>query len=91
MYKYSQSVGGFYPIDPFTENNYFPDDSVAVTDDEHQELMRGQSEGKEITPDSNGRPVLTDPVPIDPMSQPTPEEKLNALGLSKEDLKALLA
>jgi hypothetical protein len=90
MYKYSPSTRGFYYADPFTEDNYFPDDSVDVSDDEHQELMNGQGQGKEITPGSDGRPILTDPPSADPMFQPTPEEKLNELGLTKEDLKALL-
>ena len=39
------------------------DGGVAITEDEWRNLLAGQSAGKEITTDADGRPVLTDPVP----------------------------
>lgn len=40
-----------------------PPDAVEITADEHAELLAGQSAGKLIRPDAEGRPVLIDPPP----------------------------
>lgn len=88
MFKYSLSTLGFYHEDIHGEN--IPADAIEITDDEHEALIQGQSEGKQITTGSDGRPVLTDPPPAEAVPVQTPEEKLAALGLTKEDLKALL-
>jgi hypothetical protein len=89
MYYYSPSTRGFYSKSFHGED--IPTDAMEITEEEHTALMQGQSEGKQITPGSDGRPILTDPPPADPIPVQTPEEKLAALGLTKEDLKALLA
>src|SRR5690606_20629371 len=38
-----------------------PVDAVEITQQQHTALLQGQSEGKVITADENGRPVLADP------------------------------
>ena len=87
MYKYSPSTHGFYHDDI---HNEIPDDCVIISDEKHKTLLDGQGKGKEITPDANGNPVLTDPSPTEPIPEQTPEEKLAALGLTIDDLKSLL-
>ena len=63
---YSPQTGGFY--DAAFHGDSIPDDAVEITAELHSELMEGQSQGQIITPDKNGFPVLTDPLP------PTAEE-----------------
>lgn len=58
---YSKSTGGFY--DTEIHGNAIPSDAVEITNEEHAALLIGQSAGKLITADTNGAPVLTDPVP----------------------------
>ena len=43
------------------------DGGVEITEEEWRELLAGQSAGKEITTDLDGRPMLTDPVPEIPV------------------------
>lgn len=57
---YSRSTGGFYT--PDVNGTNIPNDAVQITNDKHQELMNGQSEGMVITPDENGNPVLVERV-----------------------------
>ena len=63
---YSKITGGFY--DAFIHGDDIPADAVEITAEEHQALFEGQSNGKIITADKNGKPVLQDPPP------PTPEQ-----------------
>ena len=63
---YSQSTGGFY--DPAIHGVNMPADAAQITREEHSALLAGQSEGRIIAADADGRPVLVDPPP------PTPEE-----------------
>lgn len=63
--QYSPSTGGFY--DPAINSN-IPEDAVEITPEQHAALLQGQSEGKAITADENGYPILQDP------PQPTPEQ-----------------
>lgn len=61
---YSKSIGGFY--DPEIHGENIPSDATdesqwAYT---HAELLAGQSTGKIITSDTDGFPILSDPVPI---------------------------
>lgn len=63
---YSKSTGGFY--DRAIHGDNIPADAVEITVEEHQALFEGQSQGKLIQADANGRPVLVDPPP------PTPEQ-----------------
>lgn len=55
---YSKSTGGFY--DPSVHGASVPSDAVEITDAEHADLLTGQSEGKRIVADENGRPILAD-------------------------------
>ncbi|KAA6105011.1 MULTISPECIES: tail fiber assembly protein [unclassified Pantoea] len=63
---YSAKNNGFYHSE--LEDDYksspdgWPDDAVAVSDEQYQTLLNGQANGKVITPDGTGKPVLTDPV-----------------------------
>ena len=63
---FSKTTNGFY--DPEIHGENIPEDAVAITQERHAELMAGQSAGKIISADKNGRPILTDPPP------PTPEQ-----------------
>lgn len=64
--KYAKSTNGFY--DEAIHGNNIPADAVEITTEEHQVLLEGQSQGKIISADKNGKPVLKDPPP------PTPEQ-----------------
>lgn len=63
---YSQSTKGFY--DKTIHGDNIPKDSIEISADEHASIMRGQSDGKMITANGNGYPVLVEPV------EPTNEE-----------------
>lgn len=56
---YSKSTGGFY--DTANHGDNIPSDAVEITSDLHAALLDGQSQGKIITADANGFPVLADP------------------------------
>lgn len=72
---YSRSTNGFYVHDIHAA---MPDDVIEITQAQHQELILGQSNGKIISSDENGKPVLIDP------PQPTTEQ-LAAQARSKRD------
>lgn len=65
-YFYSASRRGFYPgsmKEAYEKSvNGWPDDAVEITAEKYNILLRGQENGREITPDANGKPVLTDPM-----------------------------
>jgi len=63
---YAKSTNGFY--DAAIHGDNIPADAVEITVEEHQALLEGQSQGKIISADKNGKPVLKDPPP------PTPEQ-----------------
>lgn len=63
---YSAQTGGFY--DRAIHGDNIPADAVEITTEEHAALLEGQSQGKLIQADINGRPVLADPPP------PTPDQ-----------------
>jgi hypothetical protein len=65
---YSPSTRGFYLTTIHGDN--IPADATEITDAEHQALLAGQSQGKRITADANGRPVLQDPPPAPPAPSP---------------------
>jgi len=93
MFYYSKSTKGFYTEDIHGDN--MPSDVVEITVEQHQNLMAGQAIGKEITPDKNGNPVLTDPVVTQDVldfkeSQKSAMEKLTALGLTPDEIEAVL-
>lgn len=56
---YAGSTGGFYVREIHGEN--IPADAVEITKEEHAALLAGQSKGRRIEADANGRPTLIDP------------------------------
>jgi hypothetical protein len=56
---YAKSTGGFY--DRSIHGDAIPADAVEITTEEHAALLDGQSNGKRIVADIDGRPVLADP------------------------------
>lgn len=58
---YSKTTGGFYTREIHGDN--IPADAVEITEAEHAALIEGQSMGKVIVADENGRPTLQDPPP----------------------------
>jgi hypothetical protein len=56
---YSKSIKGFD-----NRKDYLPADAVEITKLEHAALLLGQSLGKEIVADADGRPTLQDPPPL---------------------------
>ncbi|MNJ30611.1 Caudovirales tail fiber assembly protein [compost metagenome] len=62
MYYYSASNRAFYTKETHGEN--MPDDVKGpISEEDHAELLNGQSNRKEIAPDDTGWPVLKDPPP----------------------------
>lgn len=59
---FSASTGGFYSREIHGDN--IPPDAVEITTEEHAALLDGQSQGKVIAADADGRPVLQDPPPL---------------------------
>lgn len=55
---YSASAGGFF--DDKIHGSAMPEDAVKITDKRHQDLLDGQTNGKEIAIDKNGKPSLAD-------------------------------
>lgn len=64
-YFYSAKRNAFYPsvlkVDYEASPESWPQDAIAITDEDYQALLDGQAQGKAISPDSSGKPVLTDP------------------------------
>ena len=71
---YSKSTNGFY--DRKIHGDSIPADAVEITKTEHAALLEGQSQGKIIAADANGRPVLKDPPP------PTKEQIIAQYGMA---------
>ena len=59
---YSKSTNGFY--DEAIHGDSIPSDAVEITNEEHQALLEGQSQGKIISADKNCKPVLKNPPPL---------------------------
>ena len=59
---YSKQTNGFYT--PEIHGNNIPADAVEITPEQHAALIDGQSQGKVIAADADGRPVLQDPPPL---------------------------
>ena len=60
MHYYSKSPGGFYDS---TIHTTWPEDAVWITDEQHAELLAGQSNGQVIMPGKDGKPVLASKAP----------------------------
>ena len=75
---YSKQTGGFYTREIHGDN--IPPDAVEITPEQHAALLQGQSEGKQITADENGYPVLVDP------PQPTADQLANTVRAERDRL-----
>ena len=71
MIYYSKTTKGFYDSEIYRNN--IPSDSVEITKEYHTVLLNGQSNGKIITGNSTGYPILIDPP--SPTSQEIQEQK----------------
>ena len=80
MKYYSKNTGGFY--DDEIHGDDIPADVVEITDDTWMELLNGQAEGKIISADENGYPVLTASPP------PTQQELIAQAELKRGELRA---
>lgn len=58
---YSATAGGFY--DSALHGSSIPADAVEISAEEHAALLAGQSVGRHIVADEQGRPVLVSPPP----------------------------
>ena len=59
MYYYDKKTNGFLAQGV----NLIPEGAINITDEYHQQLLSGQSQGKQIIADKTGNPVLIDPQP----------------------------
>lgn len=63
---YSAQNNSFYPAELKSSYEHslhgWPDDVVSVSEEDHEYIINGLSDGKIITPDKNGRPQLSEPV-----------------------------
>ena len=57
---YSQSNGGFYDDQIHSR---LPEDAVAISPEQHAELLAGQSNGQVIMPGKDGKPILAEQPP----------------------------
>lgn len=62
MKYYSNETNGFY--DSEINGDDIPQDAVEINDEKWIELLNGQSDGKIISADDNGYPVLIAPPPL---------------------------
>lgn len=74
MIYYSKTTKGFYHKE--IHGNNIPQDRIEITEQYHTELLNGQSNGKQISSDSKGYPILIDPPkPTDKELQAIENEK----------------
>ena len=59
MYYYDKKTNGFL----VQGVNLIPEGAINITDEYYQQLLSGQSQGKQIIVDKTGNPVLIDPQP----------------------------
>lgn len=55
---YSKFTGGFYSVE--IHGNNMPNDVLEITDESYAALIAGQEQGKEISANENGLPILVD-------------------------------
>ena len=82
------------------EINQIPQNAVEITEEKWQELLAGQATGKVIAADSDGKPVLQNaPTPTQAQvnarqaqvdAKASALAKLTALGLTQDEIKAML-
>lgn len=84
MYYYDKKTNGFL----VQGVNLIPEGAINITDEYYQQLLSGQSQGKQIIADKTGNPILIDP-------QPSAAHELNldtlTWEISAEKQTALLA
>lgn len=76
MLYYSASTRGFY--DTNAASYVLPSDAVAITAELRAALLTGESAGKRIVADAQGRPVLADP------AAPSPEDVCFAIDRERD-------
>ena len=64
MIYYSKTTKGFYCEEIHGTN--IPSDRVQITNEQHENLLNEQSNGKQIVPDKNGYPIAIVPPIIPP-------------------------
>ena len=82
---YSAQTNCFYPYSLFDDYNKagsWPGDCVEISERWYLYLLDGQSEGKKISPNQYGSPVLSDP------PQPTKDELISVAETQKQHLLA---
>ncbi|EOW6510879.1 tail fiber assembly protein [Cronobacter malonaticus] len=65
-YLYSPEQNAFFAAeleDDYRAAGTWPEDTIPVSDEIYDALIQGQMDGKIITHDDNGQPVLIDPPP----------------------------
>lgn len=67
MVYFSKSTNGFYLKEVHGDN--IPADAVEITHEQHSELLVGQVNGKKISADNGGYPILVDVVVDEPSSE----------------------
>lgn len=75
MYIYDAKTNGFYPVllkESYELAGTWPKAGVEVTEEEYKALMDGQSTGKVVSANSEGKPVLAD-IEIDYVALATAE------------------
>ena len=95
MYYYDKKTNGFLAQGV----NLIPEGAINITDEYHQQLLNGQSQGKQIIADKTGNPVLIEPQPsaahelnLDTLTWEISPEKQSALfAQQKESLLNKLA
>ena len=95
MYYYDKKTNGFL----VQGVNLIPEGAINITDEHHQQLLSGQSQGKQIIADKTGNPVLINPQPsaahelnLDTLTWEISTEKQTALfAQQKESLLNKLA
>src|SRR5690349_18017435 len=76
---YSAEAGGFFH-DAIHDQGARPADTVAISDAEHATLFKAQSEGGRIAPGPDGRPIITEQLPM------TAEAAMQALRCHRDAL-----
>lgn len=80
---YAKSTNGFYSRE--IHGDEIPEDAVEITQQQHADLLQGQSEGKVIAADEAGRPFLTDPPPPAPNTIEQVQAKRQASYVAESD------
>lgn len=89
---YSKTTNAFYDENlKDIYNGSWPDDVIEITKENYQYLLNGQSDGKLITADKDGNPVLVDQPPLtsDQLRDQAIAQKDKLLSLSSKKIAPL--